>query len=60
MTLFCNEQPEQFAHGLSFVKRDLIESLMLLFKKELLSKLRRELFTLGNKNGEKLSKKYKI
>ena len=40
--LFCNERTERLAHGPLFKKSDVIESLMSLFKKEQLSKQRRE------------------
>ena len=53
--LFCNERPERFPQGCSFIKSNVIELLMSLFKKERLSKERRELFPLGHKKGEKLS-----
>ena len=36
-SLFCHDQPEQIAHGRSFVKSEVIESLMSLFNKERLS-----------------------
>ena len=61
LSLFCKEQWERFAHCRSFVKSDESKLLPSLFKKERLSKERRERFALGYKKGkssEKLSKTY--
>ena len=46
-SLLFHEQPEGIAHGCA-----------MLFKKEQMSKERREQFALGHKKGEKLSKIY--
>ena len=54
----AKEQCEQLAHGRSFVKSDGSKLLKSLFKKEQMSKERREQFTLGHEKGEKLSETY--
>ena len=55
-SLVCNDWWEQVAYGHSFVKSNESEALLLLFKKEWLSKERQERFTLGHKKGESTEK----
>ena len=55
-SLFCHERPEHIAHGSSFVTSGGSESLKSLFKKEKMSKDRRERFTLGHKKGKNCQK----
>ena len=59
-SLFCHERPEHIAHGSSFVTSGGSESLKSLFKKEKMSKDRRERFTLGHKKGKNCQKHTKI
>ena len=58
---FCERKSDsQIAHGRSFVKNDRSESLKSLFKKERMTKERREQFAFGHKKGKTVKNMHKI
>ena len=58
---FCERKSDsQIAHGRSFVKNDRSESLKSLFKKERMTKERREQIAFGHKKGKTVKNMHKI